>query len=389
METNIDTGFKVKNDSPATEHASNCQEYVDQFSSPYVKEELPYISEELVHTNTFSRCTQAGRLKECIRPQDQKITGFGTKDDFADNETSSENNFNCRNGRSSSIFSWDSLMKSWQDPPTHCDRDVSKSNTVMENNYKYTVRSDQEQSSTSTENVMPGQSNDFAQAEKEVEEDRAQCELCKKWVRKSYLIRHTRGHYAKRTHKCPQPNCNKSFIQKSKLLAHTQVHNGTRPYQCNICQKKFSQSSHLTVHISVHTGEKPFECNICNRKFTQKSALTVHSLIHTGQKSYECGVCQKFFRQKSHLTVHMKFHAGIKPYGCTICSKSFTRKSSLNRHELTHSKMKPHKCRICKKSFIQKSNLSRHIQTHMEHGVTNEFVECILPEMKTDQLYRT
>lgn len=387
METNIGTEFKVKNNETTAELSSNCQDYVDEYPSAFIKEELPYISEELVRANTFSRCTQAGRLKDFARGQDQKTIDLEAKDDFVDNETSSDNNFGCRNTRSGSIFSWDSLMKSWQDSSTQCDRDVVlKDDSIIEDNYKYTARSDQEQSSTSTEHVASGKSNDFAENDKE-EEDRAQCELCKKWVRKSYLIRHTRGHYAKRTHKCPQPNCNKSFIQKSKLVAHTQVHNGTRPYQCNICQKKFSQSSHLTVHISVHTGEKPYECNICNRKFTQKSALTVHALIHTGEKSYECGICQKFFRQKSHLTVHMKFHAGIKPYACTECSKSFTRKSSLNRHELTHSKMKPHKCRICKKSFIQKSNLSRHIQTHMEHGVTNEFVECILPDDKTDQLY--
>lgn len=70
MERDINTSYKDKNDS--TTELSNCHEYVDEYQSTYVKEELPYISGELVATS-YPRCAQAdGRVKECIRIEDEK-----------------------------------------------------------------------------------------------------------------------------------------------------------------------------------------------------------------------------------------------------------------------------------------------------------------------------
>lgn len=71
MAANIDTEFKLKNDS-TTEISSNCQEYVGEYPSAYIKEELPFMGDELVRVTTFSRYTQADRIKQCVRTQDQK-----------------------------------------------------------------------------------------------------------------------------------------------------------------------------------------------------------------------------------------------------------------------------------------------------------------------------
>jgi zinc finger protein 362/384 len=71
-------------------------------------------------------------------------------------------------------------------------------------------------------------------------------------------------------------HCKKKFIGKSVLAAHIRGHMGVKPYKCRYCQVGFRIASTQKAHERLHTGETPYHCPLCENKYTQLSNLKSH-----------------------------------------------------------------------------------------------------------------
>lgn len=192
---------------------------------------------------------------------------------------------------------------------------------------------------------------------------RFRCEVCgKKFMYKSWLQDHTRGHTKEKPFSCGV--CGKLFTWKTDLMKHTRTHTKEKPYICQTCDKSFSEKGTLMCHIRVHTKEKPFRCEICNKDFSNRGNLVQHTRIHTQEKPHGCEVCSKAFSVKSKLLIHMRVHTKEKPYRCEVCKKAFAVKYNLVQHLRVHTQDKPFRCVDCSKSFACKRYLVKHMRLH-------------------------
>lgn len=83
---------------------------------------------------------------------------------------------------------------------------------------------------------------------------------------------------------------------------------GIKNFECNICLKKFLLKSYLIKHLRTHTDEKPYKCQSCDRTFRTNTNLQMHNRIHENIYLYECDQCKRKFRQKENLKSHLRVH---------------------------------------------------------------------------------
>lgn len=194
-----------------------------------------------------------------------------------------------------------------------------------------------------------------------------ECDVCgRKTTKLKNLIDHFRY---KHTQKITCEIC-KKMIRRSYMVAHTKRHNNERNYKCMLCDRAFVMAGDLTTHLKLHYSAsrtkgpsskkfvEPQTCSVCDQKFIGITAYERHIQSHgTTPSLYECDLCGRKVKEKKNLLSHMIFrHSGMPKVKapCTICGKEFNRKY-LNLHVRKHNIMnqKPsHICPVCGKTFV-------------------------------------
>lgn len=148
---------------------------------------------------------------------------------------------------------------------------------------------------------------------------RIPCNVCgKTFASQTYLNVHKMSHqpgYENRNHQCGV--CAKKFLTRSMLLRHVRGHSRVVEYICRFCSKVLSCLATLKDHEKIHTGEKPFICEICGRSFAAKRYLITHVRTHTNDKPYTCNSCGSCFTQRGTLSAHIRAHCQTMKIACT------------------------------------------------------------------------
>ncbi len=91
----------------------------------------------------------------------------------------------------------------------------------------------------------------------------------------------------------------------NKRKAYDDYYDGPGKYECNVCHKKFVKKSYCIRHELSH-NEK-FKCKICGSEFMHNTHLNQHMLVHK-EKQYKCDICGIGIRFKFNLKKHRKIH---------------------------------------------------------------------------------
>lgn len=166
-----------------------------------------------------------------------------------------------------------------------------------------------------------------------------ECDICgRKATKFKNLVDHFRY---KHTQKVKCKIC-KKMIRRSYMVAHTKRHNNERNFKCMLCDKAFVMAGDLTTHLKLHYSETPVRlpsskkfvepktCGVCEQKFIGITSYERHLQSHgTTPSLYECDICGRKVKEKKNLVSHMMFRHSGQPkvkIPCSICGKSFNRK---------------------------------------------------------------
>ncbi|XP_031638670.1 zinc finger protein 391-like [Contarinia nasturtii] len=188
-------------------------------------------------------------------------------------------------------------------------------------------------------------------------------------------MRKRRKQYAKlpKTIPCTVEQCDAMFGTERTLKIHMHREHGIKErYICPICDREFKISGNLKQHIETHSDYKRFICNFCGKGFHLPFNLKEHMNTHTGDRPYTCDVCGKTFGRNSLRQAHMRVHTGEKPYKCDVdtCDRAYAYQTDLKRHKrAVHGIInKTFPCTICGKIFYENKFLTKHLNVHNENN---------------------
>ena len=104
--------------------------------------------------------------------------------------------------------------------------------------------------------------------------------------------------------------------------------------ECEICKKKV-RKRYLTAHIKTHSEFKGLPCKFCGKEYPTIGSLTRHEKIHMDVKEHKCRFCGKCFVQKANMQAHERIHTGERPYKCQFCNEGFVQSTRRRQHEAT------------------------------------------------------
>lgn len=238
----------------------------------------------------------------------------------------------------------------------------------------------------------------------------AQCDVCKKWYKRSVLhthkLVHTEGtlpcpicskelrpisykkhltrHKKANSNSCLCSQCGLSFPTKDALGIHiNKIHRvsndgETLPLatiQCPYCPKKYSKQHNLNEHLAhIHLDTCKEICEVCGKKFPSKPRLESHMVTHTDQR-FQCPHCTYSSKFKGTLNTHIRMDhvrkMGLKRtrnniLHCKICTRGYSSELLLAKHMRRHANEKV-QCPLCPRGFVHKGNLRIHFKQH--HGI--------------------
>lgn len=102
-----------------------------------------------------------------------------------------------------------------------------------------------------------------------------QCEICGKWAKNQYALKHHKKIHGKQS---PQscPHCEKTEYNGAELRAHIAQFHSMRKHQCQICNKSFARPIRLREHMATHTGQTLYNCLYCTKTFKGNSSRFEH-----------------------------------------------------------------------------------------------------------------
>ena len=222
-----------------------------------------------------------------------------------------------------------------------------------------------------------------------------QCEICKKWYRRTdYLKFHKEHvHSPKKEKKSPK----KQSVSKSSSAASTStITSGNSQPESTQIPEADQQFSGLRLLAEVSTSQaNPFEALATHQtvSFEDEQVTTGIARDHnlpsdqhlakqspdpidtnkwiildkSQERPYRCGFpeCDKNYKSRRHLKRHFIVHTGVSNYGCTypecVGKKYFRDHAMLSRHIIsTHSLEKPFQCDRCNKRFKRKERCTYH-----------------------------
>jgi len=147
------------------------------------------------------------------------------------------------------------------------------------------------------------------------------------------LIIHKRKHSGELPFTCSY--CGNRYISAHTLAQHEKAsHLQTEDAECEICKKKV-RKRYLTAHIKTHSEFKGLPCKFCNKEYPTIGSLTRHEKIHMDVKEHKCRFCGKCFVQKANMQAHERIHTGERPYKCQFCNEGFVQSTRRRQHEAT------------------------------------------------------
>ncbi|CAG2158700.1 unnamed protein product [Oppiella nova] len=226
---------------------------------------------------------------------------------------------------------------------------------------------------------------------------RANCSVCDKQFKKTYLREHMKIHDNERPYKCIV--CGKTYRWRTLLRNHKKTHltdnpftcpvcglrmsskfsvqqhvikahdNGNKKYECNECDKKYVTIHQLRAHQKYHSTDRTRQCEFCGKVYKHKASLERHRRLHKGEENsvdlrLKCSSCGLICHSKTHYTAHQRIHTGEKPFVCETCGKTFRQIAQLNQHKIVHTELRPFSCNLCDRTFRCRSNLRLHLDHH-------------------------
>ena len=123
----------------------------------------------------------------------------------------------------------------------------------------------------------------------------------------------------------------------SGLRQHAVKHSDEK-IECEEC-KSFCTRYYLIKHKLIHSDVrvKHFQCQVCGKAFEHKESLARHIVLHGPRKLFKCEMCDKSFNWRWNLKAHLQIHnRTIEIHKCEKCGQILTSKGSYEKHLLIH-----------------------------------------------------
>ena len=140
-------------------------------------------------------------------------------------------------------------------------------------------------------------------------------------------------------------------------------------FECEICKKKLVATSIIRHKRTVHgeKGGKQYICKTCNKSLQTQARLIHHEKCHSGErpeKEFACEECKYTTMSKAYLKDHIRRMHVVRGVGwmcvegaCEKKPKTFVNNMLLLQHKKSHENLP---CQECNKTFPSRRNLNRH-----------------------------
>ena len=140
-------------------------------------------------------------------------------------------------------------------------------------------------------------------------------------------------------------------------------------FECEICKKKLVATSIIRHKRTVHgeKGGKQYICKTCNKSLQTQARLIHHEKCHSGErpeKEFACEECKYTTMSKAYLKDHIRRMHVVRGVGWMCVEGACEKKPKTfvnNRLLLQHKKnLENLPCQECNKTFPSRRNLNRH-----------------------------